>query len=430
MLRFVAFFALVSLWFPFLACAAETPAGVSEYRLVFQETIDVKGKPKRTQQAEVILGPHYVWMISGGTRRLYNFDMHRIYFVSDAKKSYSDASLFSDLAFRVNEIRGRAAMPEVDRETLFGVTMPDKQAGHVAFEKKVEAGTWTFKHGGKDYVTFKPDPRELPHAFQKGYGRFLTYHVPMHPDVRRQIVDTGKLPAKLTTVIPGDATQSANITLELKEAGPMKTLVSTKVPGGYLEIQPKELDSLKPNKADTIPRVVGDVYAFVKDATARGDLVDVSLALTEWTLMTGEQLSLDAEAMKVFADKGKTDKNLQLLHQAESTISGKEKQLEAVTKLNALPLKKKYVLDVLRGKILAVNGKLPEAIAAAKKAIVANPRMVGAYADLGEYYYKQYQMPIAFEVWDRGASIMPLHPSLKKVKELQARLQHDFPDYF
>jgi len=63
------------------------------------------------------------------------------------------------------------------------------------------------------------------------------------------------------------------------------------------------------------------------------------------------------------------------------------------------------------------------------EALKLNPRLLGAYRDLGFYYRDAYRPDRAWRCWEAARRIAPSHPMLREVDEYEQRLVADHPEY-
>lgn len=63
------------------------------------------------------------------------------------------------------------------------------------------------------------------------------------------------------------------------------------------------------------------------------------------------------------------------------------------------------------------------------EALKLNPRLLGAYKDLGDCYLREYEMDRAWRCWDAARRLAPSHPMLRDVDGLEQRLVAEHPEY-
>jgi tetratricopeptide (TPR) repeat protein len=75
-------------------------------------------------------------------------------------------------------------------------------------------------------------------------------------------------------------------------------------------------------------------------------------------------------------------------------------------------------------------GKPKAAIELLARAIEANPRLTGAYKDLGDLYLQDWDMERAWRCWDIARGIAPSHPLLRGVADYEQMLLERYLEYF
>jgi hypothetical protein len=63
-------------------------------------------------------------------------------------------------------------------------------------------------------------------------------------------------------------------------------------------------------------------------------------------------------------------------------------------------------------------------------ALKVNPYLLGAWKDLGGYYYRSYETDMAWACWDAARRVNAQHSMLLQITELENRLRQAFPEFF
>lgn len=63
-------------------------------------------------------------------------------------------------------------------------------------------------------------------------------------------------------------------------------------------------------------------------------------------------------------------------------------------------------------------------------ALTANPYIVGAWKDLGDLYFNEYNTRDAWRCWDLARELLPTHGLLKTVGEFEQNLLNTYPEFF
>ena len=63
-------------------------------------------------------------------------------------------------------------------------------------------------------------------------------------------------------------------------------------------------------------------------------------------------------------------------------------------------------------------------------ALAADPRITGAWVDLGNIYYNGFRADAAWACWDAARSLRPQHYLVKQVDDLERKLRADHSEFF
>ncbi len=392
---------------------------------------------------------------------VYVFRARRIYTLHHDSKTYEDDSLFADLAFRVHELTQRLALgaglrdpnhPEApgappskeqgvrshrflerfSSETLFSLRLPigPQEAARSAIEAKQNGSTWEFAHDGDVVAQLIPAAQTFPTAYRRSLMHFLAYTCQIHPEIRNRIVALGALPGTLSFKSV-EALSERTTTYKLNTTNVSQD-VWKGIPPGYS----RQVDRLRPldrilqrldaRRAAMPPATRETLNAFVDEALARGSILDASLAWLEHHARTGD--CADEVQTRIKNTRGEQP---QLLDPARTaTQEGTERALKELDAIDRSGLKKGYMLDALGGTFLSMLGRLPEADERFGKALEANPFLVNVYVQLGDNFYRSFEMVPAWRCYDAARVIDPRSPHLDAVRILEARFEQDFPENF
>ena len=114
-------------------------------------------------------------------------------------------------------------------------------------------------------------------------------------------------------------------------------------------------------------------------------------------------------------------------------ISGKnqaEKAIAELQKINRKKLNRFHMIDIMIANQQSVLGQNDKAEKRMLAALKANPFITGAYKDLGDMFYADFDMASAWLCWDFARKQVPEHFMLKPISEYEKELLRDFPDFF
>lgn len=398
-----------------------------------------------------------------GERLTYDFSKKRIRSVDPGKNSYSDSSLYANVAFRINEMRNRKAIRDalkavqvdeqklndmcdmVNLSFLFGFVPPGESSGGEMVESSRDSGLF-FSKDGREVAHFVPSSQDIDAAVAATVSRFFMYEVPLHPAVRGRIEASGKYPDELAMNFRNDLGRRRAVVYKLKgvrsESVDLSLAQLRKVPraGSPLKDVYARLDEL----GRTPPDAVNETIAFCREAGDRKAYVDVLLAQSEYELQTGTRLR---GLLDEFEDDLKRDPDVIKLVTALSPPSSLPMALgflEGLDTIDRSKLKKGYLIDMFRANLISfiitekltkgqtvprdVSSETPDKLIL--KVLKVNPYITAAYKDLGRYYYHNYEMVTAWECWDLARQFYPHHPMLRDIDALESSLEEQAPQFF
>jgi tetratricopeptide (TPR) repeat protein len=153
------------------------------------------------------------------------------------------------------------------------------------------------------------------------------------------------------------------------------------------------------------------------------------LAFSELTLETGAALPPELAG----AMNSCTDPRIKLLWAALAPPWHTEtdrRALSALDKLRTEAPSRHHVLCAFEANVRARLGEANVAKELLGRAIAANPRLTGAYKDLGDVYLQTWDIERAWHCWDIARTIAPFHPVLKGVEAFEQALLREHFEYF
>ncbi len=422
-----------------------------EWRLVYAvryETEPVEGKrpdsrpSDREEEMTVGLGEGYFRIEKGRGQAVYDFRRKRVVATDEAGKGWHEVSLFTDLAFRVSEYGNRVGLGGMSREmgvsfgelsrleleTLFGIEMPGEEKSRIVEQE--EGGMLRFRAGDAALAECAFSETALADPLATMLGRFLAYHCALHPQVRRAIVARKKVP-KILEFRAREEGERRQGRFELKRAARGPRVGPDPPKGEGLTSAFEDLEPLL-RRASSRPSGGTPVRAadFLKastEAAAQGRFLDAFLAIAECRFQTGEDPP--KEAAKALFEKGSEDPAL-VSYMASFREEDPQRAMQLLDSIPRDGLARAHLLDLAKANHLVSAGRADEADRLFRRALEANPRLVGAWHDLGNLYYHGYDTGKAWTCWDAARKIAPGHPMLRSVAELEERLERDFPDSF
>jgi hypothetical protein len=398
-----------------------------------------------TIEQKVLLGKDQVAVDSNsGGKTIFDFAKKRILTIDSKKREYSDVDLYSYIFFKQAELQNRKMLNSItnsagikdvfktfEDEMLFGLVMPGE---HKSNSVKIDEheGKVNYVHNGATVASYIPSKSALPESAKRGYGRFLTYNCPLHPEIRKSLLSQKMLPASLVFHFKDGPMSTTDCSYTLKSSEEVAA-ESASPPANYKQIQDKELSEIYAALAQLGPEPKlpdqNSVSAAVDIDLKNNNPLNAFLTVVEYSLLSGDQRPQDS-ARVVAKSNGNPDfqlfiKNLEPHSEVEAKAA-----VKALESINRLKLSKGYVIDIMAANIYVQLKDLPKAKKLFTRALVANPLNVGAYNDLGNLYISMWEPPTAWECFRIARKINPKHPMLKDIDELEHKLQTDFPDFF
>jgi hypothetical protein len=435
--------------------AADAPAGVWELRYA-KKTVETPAKeateshppdseqtvsgPKTSSSELVVrLEPQRLAIRESAVEAIYDFDRREILWVDHDARTVTHSSLFSDVAFRDAEFANRIMLSQVlskagvehgpfdqtQLEVLFSMKKGDPGE---PIEMKESGATLSFSVGGTEITTFTPDARALPEVLRQTLGRFLVYCCSLHPDVRRRIGERGHIPASLEYRYR-DTPSIFDVDLQLRTARSSANAIS--VPSGFTpqaDDRPLSVLLRRVSVSDEAKKSDDDYLQEAKSFRESGHAVDALLTLFEMVLATGVQ---PVDEIRQVATENREDEQLQTLLTA-MRVAGEDPQkaLDLNVSIDRDGLQKRHVLKIFQANYQTSLGNGDQAVGLFLDALKVNPYIAGVYKDLGDIYYRQYDMHTAWQCWDAARRVAPNHPMLGDIQNLEQHLQAAYPEFF
>jgi len=389
----------------------------------------------------VTLGRTYLITESKGTRTIYDFERNRILLLDLQAKTYADYSLYSNIGYRVLEFYNRQMIgnalqgakiasplpPPALVEQLF--SLADDKANTVIETAKTK-GHRVFSWQDKALVTVTDSVIPLPDAYRSEYWRFIRYYAGGHPKILTALGAERGIPTETTFVLADQKIETRTLTVQ-RISYPSDANYS--IDGYTLKMPDVEpFRTLAQVGADSRDQVNARVTAAKKDrdlAFSQGRYLDAALANFEAFLSTGEgdsawlgaardALTKDPKTQQLLGSISPRDQNT--AQRAANDLAG----------LRALNPARAEVLAVFEGNIRIGLKQGPQGAELLLAALHQNPYFTGAWHDLGDYYYRSFQMQEAWACLDAARGMRPNDPMLQEMNQLEQQLRVRNPEFF
>jgi tetratricopeptide (TPR) repeat protein len=412
-------------------------------------------EPSRTETRKyfqsIVLSEHTLVVEDERRAIFYDFDRRRTVDLDLASKTYREWSLFSLPDLLHAELMNRNALGAATRagridqvakffdrfncETELRVksrSHPANSPDPVIEQSALNPGI-DFHCEGRKAVRFVPADVRLPAELHHRFVNYLAYSCAIHPRIRDAISATRAIPQELiftsrasnretTTTLRLNSSRKSDADSSRLPVGARPAEVTNDPVYQLLEhVREAERRGQRPTRSDAI--------AFAQSRIDSGDNLDGLMALLEYGLQSGEQLTDEIRRhRKIFEHDAPCQRYLKAFDQSSKAAS--EQGLAINSAIVRTNLQKAYMLDLQRANHLDRLGKSDEALQEYIKVIRANPFHAGALHDLGMLLTRRYSQPTAWACWDTARRLYPAHPMFKDVTEREERLRAENPDFF
>lgn len=399
---------------------------------------EVVEEPAET--VKVVLAEDYLEFEGRDGRTVHDFKSFQSHLVKG--DNYVRRSLYADIGFRAAEVRNRLAIMEALRQAeLEGIEEDAVAVEHLfslddeVTQADIEKNTGAFisyKHKGKLLAQFSEKGKGVSAEQSKSFVRFLRYYIGGHPDILSDVQVRRVIPDQLRI----DLTNLSELTsyevkvrsvescqgVERPDFSSLKPTTLPPEPLGTLVALALQLPS------GTVQRGHDHLVSRAQEALSQRRALESALLLFEALLMRGGQPPelLSAERSTFDTDSGSKELFDALLMGQESA----ERSAEMFEALVPKAGQQGHVVKIFRAGMLISLRKMVEARNLYIEALMVNPAIVGAWKDLGDIYYANYEMDTAWLCWDVGRQLLPEHSMMQEVGRLEQALRSNYPGYF
>lgn len=399
------------------------------------------GKPEMTTtQLTLRLGRDYLVYEDADDAEFIDFHSRLVTDRIKKEGQYIESSLLSRVGFASAEFNNRLMlagalaaggvkdnpMDKVLTEQLFSLRAP----GSVPLSGTIVGPMESWQHGDKPLFASETEGYQLTPEETQIFLRFLRYRFGLHPDIIAGCARRAIIPNRMEVYRYN--MQIEHFSLRLVKAQRVADTMDHRL---FLSQAVPKQDQLTTLCEKAMSLSPADFHAACAQLRAEGikqrdagHTFDGLLLLMEYGLCTDEQLPADIAAMK---DAIQHDPDCMKLFSCLMPNS-KEAAEQAIKDLQTLEAKTergKRSLKVFRANNLGQLGHAEEAKALFIEVLTENPAHVGAWKDLGDLFYNQYEMPMAWRCWDAGRHLLPTHRNFQPVYELEKKLVQTYPEF-
>ena len=458
----------------------------SEEALAFdvRQDTEAAGAAPKVETSHVVLAADFTYVISGKTRTLDDFKLHRTFFWSGGAATFANLNSHALPAFRVLELASRRTLEVLNRrlESTTGKSLgsyndepywSDAELGVADPSdlpltlQKTASGT-DLLLGGDSVVRTDGQAFHLLEADLKPLTRYLALHLPLHPQARHAIVDTGALPARMTIELYAlGRKETASFTFTAPTRSPAAYPLPAGLAADVEAMLGAQGSASEPGVRAAVQAIGGrfekpkptprDITSAMQKAAAAGRPMEVWLWFSMFVQQYGYELrGANSPALtKVLVPlaKGALQNPDVARFQAASNLAGDApnapgdrqnaaRYLAAATALDSLPFGTfRYVTfaNLVSGSKdvttwdKAIFKAMPSPLVANYWThIAAYPWAGNAYDDAGGSYLRSFDTPKAWTAFDLGRAVDPdwRSGSLQSVANYEAVLEANVPDFF
>tara|TARA_R110002073_G_scaffold245044_4_gene407437 strand:+ start:10457 stop:11770 length:1314 start_codon:yes stop_codon:yes gene_type:complete len=422
----------------------QNEAGLELYlRLEITNEIVVAQTGEKTvvsERGELRVTPNFIDLRCGPRRRIIDFPTARDINVDETNSEHVDESLFATVHFRHSEflncqyIRGVLKAGGVD-DVNFSPSLLSHKFSLASTEPKADAITWKRK-GCEAYAQrkklFARDSEHTtvskPNAAR--FAQFLRYQVGGHPLILDRLVQESLVPARVEFWLY-ETGVTIHQTICISECNEV-------VSGSYDVTGNKETTGIEDDDifATMIalrktPNVLDDVTDSVAELLANNRGLDALLTVLEYSLSGGEiDDSLRVAIESASAVDSNASKFSELLKKQPASEEEARLLLTEFAHFSALATCKGSVIGCFAAPVHRSLGDGAAAMESYKVALRANPRIAGAYKDLGDVLVEGYAHNLGYRCWDMARWLAPKMSMFDELSAFEVELRASYPEYF
>lgn len=402
-----------------------------------------KGEPDSQRTSEVVLGETYISSRTGDATTVYDFAQRRRYLLDEKAKTFDDYSLFDVIGFRELELRNREGLDKA----MSAMKLEHKLPGQVEHEHELSVNASgsqvTARADGADEVFVSGDATLLRRSGDatavsavdaEHFAKFLRYTFGGHAAILSALQKEQRIPARITyTFQPAWGTRTVELKISSLRQGDEPAAFSL---AGYQPRPATEGGDALDAQLDRAWASRAQLDAGERRQQARAAIeqwrarrpIDVFLAVIELQL-SGDRAPLLTDEQKAAFQNGPAVRQLsQAL--AVRDQNGLRQAVGSLQWLRGQAQTRRYLLKLFEANDRMLLGERDATRALYADVLQANPALAGAYKDIGDFYFRNFDTPRAWRSWEIGRRLAPLFPNLEAVTQFERSLATRFPEYF
>jgi len=379
---------------------------------------------------------------------IYDFVSERIFILTPAKRTVLDTSLYWVPTYKLAERANRRVLngfyeelgldnegdSDFELEALFSSDPNTPVGAQIQIAKHGE--TTQFVYNKEEVASYGLANQQVPADLAGSFRKYFLYCLSVHPKILETLLDTKHFFDTLTYV-GGDGMPVQQTTTIKADKIANSTAAALSVPHSFKTIYSSNnrlnavIEAAHSGTAPTIQQYERQL----ENAGKRGDALGVFLIYMEAVNQIGTNAATTLGPLVPKATGNATDRSyIQDLATAISKPPASEEEARSSIGIIEAARKKAgprgAILDVFTANYYGMLGDLRKAEGLILTALEKNPFLTGAYKDLGDKYYQQYDMVNAWAAWDQMLRIGSDHELAKPIEDLKVSLREEHPAYF
>ncbi len=394
----------------------------------------------------VILSSNQLSVSDGDSQTIYDFSKNSITVVNHKQKDFIVTSLYAIPAFKDYERSNRLKLVKFaeekgfstlqadpfELETMFGDDATTKASQKV--KKQEEDGSYSFLYNGEEVATYRLSSNSIGGAVKDTYKKYLIFEHTIHPIIIENISKERVFFSSLsyrnkeeTPVLKQSSFSMSNFKDAVSE--------TMKAPENYQEKYAfdEKLNHVIKLSLTEKENTLDDYLSQMNSLLEQKNYLEASLVFFEYTNHTGGK-NIDtykSTIQRIFSQAPPNVQNLTTTIRKQPT--SKEQLIEAIAIIETERKKNtphRYILDIYLANYLDMAGQTEKARALLLEALEENPFLTGAYKDLGDKYFREFDMTNAWSSWDQMRKINPEHPLASSISQFEQQIRQEHPAYF
>lgn len=396
----------------------------------------------------VTLEPARISIREGDKEKIYDFFDGALNDIDHQAKSIIRMSLNAIPMFKEYEGKNRQVLSAAGKsagiknleedpfyiESVFGLIPGSDVAGKITF--KGDAAGIDVSYNGGVVASYAASGQGISPNLRDAYMKYILYSHDIHPEIRKNIYAMGVYLTRLSytnkSKLPVIEDRRYSMSgFRIPAAGRIE------IPQAYqINFAPEmRLDKIIKASQDRKAKSVDDYNIALSGFLSERKYVESLCVFNEYILETGgaDIQKIQDNIKRLFTDAPADSGVPQLAAAIVQAPESKEKITAAIGILEDARSKNVpncHVLNVFLANHLAVMGQNHKARDLILEALEQNPRLTGAYKDLGDKYLADYDMANAWASWDQARKINPNHMLNAEIAKLERSVRQRNPAYF